>query len=152
MKGRSTICFNIKTSWHGIARMYNEQAVQHGITVSVGYVLLSIDEENGTPATQIGPLVGMETGSLTRMLNSLEEEQLIIRKHDDKDKRLVKIFLTEKGIQKRAVAKKVVKHFNGKVRESVSEEKLAIFFEVIEKINSMISEKKIFNNEISNTF
>lgn len=152
MKGRSTVCFNIKTSWHGIARMYNEQAVKHGITVSVAYVLLSIDEQNGTPATQIGPLVGMESGSLTRMLNSLEKEHLIVRKHDDKDKRLVKILLTDKGIQKRAIAKKVVKHFNGKVREAISEEKLAVFFEVIENINSMISEKQVFNNEISNTF
>lgn len=152
MKGRTTVCFNIKSSWHSIARMYNEQALQHGITVSVGYVLLSIDEENGTPATHIGPLVGMESRSLTRMLNALEEEQLIIRKHDDKDKRLVKIFLTDKGVQKKAIAKKVVKHFNGKVREAVSEEKLAIFFEVIESINDLIGEKKVFNNEISSTF
>ena len=152
MKGKSTVCFNIKTSWHGIAKMYNEQAAQHGLSVSVGYVLLSIDEMNGTPATHIGPLVGMESRSLTRMLNTLEEDQIISRQHDTKDRRLVKIFLTEKGKQKKEIAKKVVRHFNNKIREFIPPEKLQAFFEVIEEINTIIAEKKVFNNGIASTF
>lgn len=152
MKGKNTVCFNIKTSWHGIAKMYNEQAAQHGLSASVGYVLLSIDEENGTPATHIGPLVGMESRSLTRMLNSLEEEQIIVRQHNNKDRRLVKVFLTEKGKLKKEIAKQVVRHFNNKIRESIPAEKLQAFFEVIEEINSIISEKKVFDNGIASTF
>src|SRR4051812_47624991 len=105
MKRKKTACFTIKASWHAISRLYNEQAVQHGLSASMGYVLLNLDEENGTPATKIGPLIGTESRSLTRMLKSLEENGLVFKKQDQADKRLVKIFLTEKGKEKREVAK-----------------------------------------------
>ena len=146
MKRNQTVCFNIKASWHAISRMYNEYGQDYGVSASVGYVLLNIDV-NGTPATKIGPLLGMESRSLSRMLKSLEENDLIYRKQDEKDKRLYKIFLTEKGREKREMAKKVVKKFNNAVREQVSDHKLEIFFEVIEKINSLIDQKK--NTEIT---
>jgi MarR family transcriptional regulator, organic hydroperoxide resistance regulator len=146
MKHNQTVCFNIKTSWHAISRMYNECGQKFGITTAMGYVLLNIDI-NGTPATRIGPILGMESRSLSRMLKSLEENDLIYRKQDEQDKRLYKIFLTEKGKDKRELAKKIVKKFNNAVREQVSDHKLDIFFEVIEKINNIIDQKK--NTEIT---
>lgn len=139
MKPRETVCFTIKTCWQAISRFYNEQAAEHELTAPIGYVLLNIDQA-GISATRIGPMVGMEASSLTRMLKSLEEKALIYKEHDCNDKRLVKIFLTEKGREKKEVAKKVVRKFNQTVRESIPKEKLEVFFEVIEKINS-ISER-----------
>jgi DNA-binding MarR family transcriptional regulator len=126
--------------------MYNEYGQKYGLTTATGYVLLNIDV-NGTPATRIGPLLGMESRSLSRMLKSLEENDLIYRKQDEKDKRLYKIFLTEKGKEKRELAKKVVKKFNNAVKEHISDHKLEVFFEVIEKINTIIDQKK--NTEIT---
>jgi DNA-binding MarR family transcriptional regulator len=146
MKPYKTVCFHIKTTWHAISRMYNEQAAKYGYTASIGYVLLYIDTVEGTPATKIGPMIGMEPRSLTRMLKSLEENELIRRVQDQKDKRLVKIFLTEKGKEKKEMAKKVVRRFNQVVREEIPEEQLKVFFEVAEKINSIIEHKEIYNN------
>ena len=65
MKREETIDFNIKAAWHAIARMYNQQALKYGGTMSVGFALLNIHSEEGTPATKIGPLMGLETKSLT---------------------------------------------------------------------------------------
>lgn len=144
MKGKKTVCFNIKASWHAIARLYNEQAAKHGLSASIGYVLLNIDTENGTPATKIGPLIGMESRSLTRMLKNLEENGLILKKSDEKDKRLVKVFLTEKGKEKKEIAKQVVKKFNNVVSEEIPAEKLTTFFEVIDTINEIIDRKNIY--------
>ena len=73
MKRAETICYTIKTAWHAINRMYNNIAATEGITTSIGYVLLNIDAKEGTPATKIAPLIGLEARSLTRMLKSLEE-------------------------------------------------------------------------------
>ncbi len=151
MKPYQTVCFHIKTTWHAISRLYNEQAAKFGYTASIGYVLLYIDNVEGTPATKIGPMIGMEPRSLTRMLKSLEESELIRRVQDKKDKRLVKIFLTEKGKEKKEMAKKVVRRFNQVVREEIPEEKLKVFLEVAEKINKIIDHKEIYNNKTENT-
>ncbi len=141
MKPQETVDYNIKACWHAIARMYNNEAARHDMTMAIGYVLLNIDAEKGTPATKIAPQVGLETRSLTRMLRTLEEEGLISRVADEKDRRGVNIFLTEKGKQKREIARQTVRHFNFLVRENVSPEKLRVFFEVIDEINKLIEPK-----------
>ncbi len=147
-KRKATVCSTIKASWHSISRLYNEQAAKHQLTASIGYVLLNIDAE-GTPATKIGPLVGTESRSLTRMLKGLEEAGLIYKVQSAEDKRSVKIFLTEKGKEKREVAKEVVKRFNFILRETIPEEKLLVFFEVMAKINEIIDTKNIYKPENS---
>jgi len=43
--------FAIRHLWHKISRMYNQQANEHGLTMSIGFILLNIDKE-GTPSTQ----------------------------------------------------------------------------------------------------
>ncbi len=140
-----TVDFQIKSAWHSINRMYNQQAVQYDLTTSIGFVLLNIDSKNGTPATKIAPLLGMEPRSLSRMLKSLEEKGLIYRKTDANDKRFVKIYLTELGKEKKDIAKKSVKRFNQIIRNEIPEEKLRIFFEVLANIHSIIESNHIFN-------
>jgi DNA-binding MarR family transcriptional regulator len=144
MKPKDTVCFNIKVAWHAISRMYNEQALKHGSTAAVGFVLLNIDSQNGTPSTKIGPALGMEATSLTRILKSLEENELIYKVRDNHDKRLFRVFLTDKGKQYRETAKKVVKKFNQTLREEIPDKKLEVFFEVMDKINNIIDDRKIF--------
>lgn len=140
-----TVDFQIKSAWHSINRMYNQQAVQYDLTTSIGFVLLNIDSKNGTPATKIAPLLGMEPRSLSRMLKSLEEKGLIYRKTDAKDKRFVKIYLTELGKEKKDIAKKTVKRFNQVIKNEIPEEKLQVFFEVLGNIHSIIESNHIFN-------
>src|SRR6187549_2155618 len=101
MRREETVDHNIKAAWHSIARMYNQQAGKYDLTMSMGFVLLNINTEEGTPATKIAPLMGLEARSLTRLLKSMEENGLIYRQSDANDKRLVKIFLTKEGKKKK---------------------------------------------------
>lgn len=144
MKPEETVDYNVKVCWHAISRMYNTVAVQHGITTSIGFVLLNIDPKEGSPATKIAPLLGLEARSLTRLLKSLEEKGLIYRKGDLQDKRSVRIFLTEEGLNKREISRQTARHFNQKVREKIPERELNTFFKVISKINRMVDNKEIF--------
>ncbi|MGY6558812.1 MAG: MarR family winged helix-turn-helix transcriptional regulator [Nitritalea sp.] len=140
MKREETVDHHIKSSWHAISRMYNQQAAKEGFTTSIGFVLININSKEGTPATKIAPLMGLESRSLTRMLKGMEEKGLIYRKQDPTDKRSVRIYLTEEGIKKKKVSVQVIKAFNLQVREKVSEEELSIFFRVFEKIQSVIED------------
>lgn len=137
------IDYHIKAAWHAIARMYNQYAIQHGITTSIGFVLLNIDSHEGTPATKIAPLMGMEARSLTRILKSMEHKNLIVRKRDSNDGRLVKIFLTPLGKTKKEIAKSTVKTFNQLIHEKIPSEKLQVFVEVIEQVQQIIESGEI---------
>ncbi len=137
MKAENTVDFQIKSCWYAISRMYNTFAAQFDMSMAIGYVLLHIDKE-GTPATKIAPALGLEVRSLTRMLKNLEEKKWIRRETDASDKRVVKIFLTKVGIEKRKLAKNGVYLFNDLVNEKIHSDNLNIFFEVIQNINSII--------------
>ena len=139
MRREETVDHNIKSAWHAISRMYNQQAGKHQITTSIGFVLLNIHTD-GTPATKIAPLMGLEARSLTRMLKTMEEKKLIYREPDSVDKRSVRIFLTELGKTKKEISRETVLYFNNKVRELVPESKLKIFFEVMNEINQLAAQ------------
>lgn len=140
MKREETVDYNIKAAWHAIYRMYNQKAIKNDITTSIGFVLLNIQSEEGTPATKIAPLMGLEARSLTRMLKTMEKKGLIYKAPDLIDKRSVRIFLTPLGKEKKIISSKTVKDFNNEVRAIVSEEKLKTFFEVIQDINKVIEQ------------
>jgi MarR family transcriptional regulator, organic hydroperoxide resistance regulator len=141
MRKEKTVDFQIKRAWHSISRMYNAYAARHDTTMSVGYVLLNIDIENGTPATKIAPLLGMEPRSLVRMLKTLEERGLIKREVSEADKRFVRIVLTELGKEKREIAREGVISFNTMIRDKIPLEKLVTFFEVIKDINRLVEDE-----------
>lgn len=146
-----TIDFFIRQTWHKISRMYNQQAAEHDMTISIGYILLIIDKE-GTPSTQLGPRMGMEPTSLSRTLKTMEDDGLIRRQIDKADKRKVLIFLTEKGLEKRKVSKAVVLDFNEKLISRIPKSKVKAYFEVMEKIDQIADEelKKYDLNKTNN--
>ena len=128
-------------AWLAISRMFNARANREGITTNIGFVLLHIDDENGTPATKIAPLMGMEPRSLTRILSKMEIDGLIYRQSDPTDGRVVRIFPTEDGLRIKAVAKNVVIDFNREIYERISEKKLDAFFDVIDDIHHVIKKR-----------
>jgi DNA-binding MarR family transcriptional regulator len=139
-----TIDYILRATWQAVARMYNEEASKFEGSMAIGFALLSIDKENGTPSNYISNRMGMEPTSLTRTLKTLEEKGLITRKKNPEDGRGVLIYLTQLGKEKRAQSKETVLIFNETIKKNISEEKLNHFFEVAETINDLITEKKIF--------
>lgn len=149
MKREETVDYNVKTLWHSISRMYNQFGIPYDITASTGFVLLNINVEEGTPATKIAPLLGMESRSLTRMLKSMEEKGWVYREKDPEDGRSVRIRLTEEGQEKRELSKRAVQEFNKKIRSIVDTEELTVFFEVLRKIYGVASDTSLFDKIVA---
>ncbi|MGV9003694.1 MarR family winged helix-turn-helix transcriptional regulator [Flavobacterium sp.] len=139
-----TIDYILRATWQSVARMYNEEASKFEGSMAIGFALLSIDKEQGTPSSAISSRMGMEPTSFTRTLKTLEEKGLIIRKKNPDDGRGVLIYLTDLGKEKRELSIQTVIKFNEVIKNNISQEKLNHFIEVAESINELISEKKIF--------
>jgi len=144
-----TIDYVLRSTWMAVTKMYNEEAGKKGSTMSTGFALLSIDPENGTPSTSLGPKMGMEATSLSRTLKTMEEKGLIYRKKNPQDGRGVLIHLTPFGVEMRNFSKEVVFTFDTVVKQNISKEKLNTFLEVFQIINDLIASKKIYSNNES---
>ncbi len=146
MEKDKTIDHALRATWQAVAKTYNEQALKHQSTMAMAMALLYIDFEKGTPSTALGPSMGMEATSLSRILKNMEDKGFIYREKNPEDGRSVFIKLTELGVKKREISKESVFKFNQTVKENISEEKISHFFEVTDLINKLINQKMIFNN------
>lgn len=142
MEPEDTIDYNIRKTWFNITKMYNRTATDYMASTSLAMIVLNIDMLEGTPSTQLGPNMGMESTSLSRSLNKLEESGYISRKPDPKDKRKSIIHLTKSGLEGREVAKEIVLDFNNKVFSHFDQSEMDTFFKILKKINHIINNEK----------
>ncbi|RBW54345.1 MULTISPECIES: MarR family winged helix-turn-helix transcriptional regulator [unclassified Tenacibaculum] len=149
MEKNKSIDHQLRATWQAVAKMYNEQAAKHNSTMATAFVLLNIDFEDGTPSTALGPLMGMEPTSLSRLLKTMEDKKMIFRKKNPNDGRSVIIKLTDYGKEMREVSKGHVYQFNNEVRKHITDEELENFFKVTRTINQLITDKLIYGDDIN---
>lgn len=132
----NTIDYFLKTCWQTVANKYNLIGSQFGFTQAAGYILINIHKE-GTSVSQIANATGVKTTSLSRVLNNLESMGFIYREVNASDKRSVKVYLTPLGVEKRKVAKGVVRHFNEFLESEIPEEERVQLIRTLQKINAL---------------
>ena len=129
MNKHKSIDHQLRATWQAVAKMYNEQAVNHDSTMSTAFVLL-------------------KPTSLSRILKNMEDKGAISREKNPDDGRSVLIKLTDYGKEMRKVSKGHVIQFNETVIDHVTEKDLEGFFKVTSVINKLIANKEIYK-EIS---
>ncbi|MBR6568529.1 MAG: winged helix-turn-helix transcriptional regulator [Clostridia bacterium] len=71
----------------------------------------------------------------SKILSLMESNDLIVRESVPYDARLKRIVLTEKAIEVQGVMEKAFGKMEEKIKEGISEEELAVFFRVLDKVN-----------------
>lgn len=142
MNQEETIDYFLKVVWQTVANRYNQLASEFGITQSIGYLLININDKEGTTVSQVAALLGLKSTSLSRMLSNLEDMGLIYRESNQGDKRSVKIKLTDLGKEKRHLARVVVRKFNDYLNAHISGSEKQQLTETLKKINQLTLDYK----------
>ncbi len=119
MKPEESIDFQIQMAWQVIRKLYNDVAGGFGFSWAAGKVLLAIDPDKGSPSTTLGPKMGIESTSLSRLLNKMEDHGYIERKSVKEDKRKVQVTLTKKGKEHREKARLTVIRLNESIEKKL---------------------------------
>ena len=75
------------------------QRCSHDITYEQWSVLIFLFHCNGSSQNEIAEQTYRDKVSVTKIIDSLEKRSLVLRKPDDKDRRVNRIFLTDGGKQ-----------------------------------------------------
>ena len=105
-----------------------------GLTIGQPKILDFLKEHDGSNQKEIAKACFLEAGSLTTILNGMEEKGLITRQILNGNKRSFHIFMTDKGKEKQQLISNAFSEIEKKAVLDISEEEYNSFMSVYEKI------------------
>ncbi len=109
-------------------------------------ILDYLKDHNGSNQKEIAQACFLEAGSLTSILNKMEEKDLVKRKILNGNRRSFHIFLTEKGFQQQILVQQSFQSIEKIALKNVSEEErqtfLSISIKMYENLKEQIQNKK----------
>jgi DNA-binding MarR family transcriptional regulator len=101
------LCFALYSAQRALTRAYAPLLAPLGVTYPQYLVLLALWERDGRAVSELGERLDLDTGTLTPLLKRLERDNLVERRRDAIDQRVVRIVLTRAGRQLEAKARDV---------------------------------------------
>ncbi|SNS28569.1 transcriptional regulator, MarR family [Noviherbaspirillum humi] len=95
----TSIGFLIKRAGQLMANNLDRALAEFDITHAQFGILLKVHHAGVKTAADLAREVVADTGAMTRMLDRLEEKSFIVRSRSESDRRVIKVALSDKGVQ-----------------------------------------------------
>lgn len=115
----------------------------HAIKPAYLGVLLSLWDEDGLKANELGKRAGLEPSTMTGLLDRMERDGLVKREPDPHDRRANRILLTKAGVDAGVPATKVLSNTLEKVLYSISKKDIETTKNVLRTILLNCSKENI---------
>ena len=119
-----------------------EQLKDTGLTLGQPKVLDYLKDHDGASQKEIAAGCLIEAGSLTSILNRMEEKGLIERKMLNGNRRTFHIFMTESGKKNQKLVEEIFEKIEETALNNVSEEEQKVFMEIFLRIYRNLAEIK----------
>ena len=135
------VCYQMKGTMKKLEKYMSQRFEEFGINLSQSFILFTLLEKDGGTLTEIGNHTQIENSSLTTMVDRLEKEGLAERRLVAEDRRIVRLYITDKG---RVLAERVLSEgtrFNQHLKDNLAgcEED---FFKGLTKISECLDRMK----------
>lgn len=118
-----------------------------GLTIGQPKILDYLKEHNGSSQKEIARACFLEAGSLTAILNRMEEKGLIERQMLNRNRRSFHIFMTDEGKEKQQLIDQVFSEIEKKALLGISEEEFQTFMSVYQKIYKNLENERNKNQK-----
>ena len=119
-----------------------EQLKDTGLTLGQPKVLDYLKDHDGVSQKEIAAGCLIEAGSLTSILNRMEEKDLIERKMLNGNRRTFHIFMTESGKKNQKLVEKAFKKIEKTALNGISEEEQKQFMDIFCRIYRNLADMK----------
>lgn len=134
-----SIGYRIKLLSQLMARNFQEQLEPLGLTPFHWVVLCCLWSEDGLATSAIGDKLQQVGGTLTGVLDRMEERGLICRQRDSSDRRMVRIWLTDTGKELEQILPPMALNLREKVMTGFSSSETEQFSQLIDRAIANLS-------------
>ena len=107
-----------------VGRAFNDALAEVGGSMPMWFILTNLKGEAWRTQNELAQALRIEGPTLTRHLDGLEEEGLVVRRRDANDRRAVSVELTERGRTKHADLLRAVQAFNRRLLAGLSADEI----------------------------
>lgn len=126
---------------------HREMNIKDGIHRGQRKLLLLISENNGIIQRDLAEILDMRPSSLTEMLSNLEKNSLIRREQDEKDRRVMHVYLSEEGKVVLENIKKINNSLPDSIFKCLTTEDKEKMLEMINKVNNNLEDLDNLNGK-----
>ena len=107
-----------------VGRAFNDALAEVGGSMPTWFILTNLKGEEWRTQHELARALHIEGPTLTRHIDGLEEEGLVVRRRDTNDRRAVSVELTDAGRAKHAEMLRAVQAFNQRLLAGFSADEL----------------------------
>lgn len=105
------------------AQFWNER----DLTVAQVRVLFLLMRQDGRTMTELAEQFGVALPTMTRIVDRVARDDLVVRAEDPRDRRLVRVFITREGVRAAGAVETAARAFTSGIFERMGEERTAAF-------------------------
>lgn len=124
-----------------IKRKFNEAVNEEGLFSGQQHIVLILKHNEGLTVGQIAEIIGVATATASVSIKRMEKAGFVIRKSDENDSRITKIYLTEKGHCATEHIKNKMDALEQIVSKGLTDEEILLLSDLMEKIINNLDEQ-----------
>ncbi len=137
---KDCVCFLIGRVSRRLNKITKENIAKYGLTTSQFFLLIALYEENGILISKLAEKVALDKATLTGIIDRLERDGFVERRDDPKDRRAIRVYLTEKAEALRDELLKIYHKNNSRFLSVLTDEERKAFERIVEKLESVEGE------------
>ena len=123
----SGVGFWLKRAYLAIRKEYDEELAKHELTYPQWEVMRMLCSQNGLEQRSIQQRLGIQSATLTGIVDGLVEDGLVKRHLSPDDARVKQLHLTEQGKKLREMPPEILKRIDERLSQGFSATELALF-------------------------
>ena len=104
-------------------------------------IFMAICASPGISQDQIAEATYVDKGFVTRVIKNLETNGMVYRQKDEEDKRVNRVFPTDRAMERYKSVKKELKHINDVVAKEFGPEELITLENYLSRLESLVNSK-----------
>ena len=114
---------------------------QHGLHMSMeqAIILKILYTEDGLPQNDMAIVTNRHKATLTRVLDTMEKNHLVVRIPDNEDKRVKRVYLTKHGRQRLEDMKPVMMEASKEIQKGLTKTEIKTLISILKKVQDNIN-------------
>lgn len=135
MELEQCVNFVLTKAQNAIQQLFKAELAPYGVTPGQYAVLKCLWDDNGQTAKQLSERLYLDGSTVTGILDRMENKGLIARQPDPKDRRALRVMLTEKGQALEEPVNNAIELANRKALDKLDPQQSAVLKKLLEDLN-----------------